>query len=133
MRRGRWVVYCLALFLVTPSFGAGLSMSATVPLSNAWKQALRSQSYAKIDTSQTHVAYITQYSLSIEKSPLENQLIQLLILQDGKMIHEQTKRTNVSGFTDFVFVSDTYGPYMILVVNISDKSPFIVRSEFVSF
>jgi hypothetical protein len=136
MRRGRWVVYSVALillfFVVHSTHAATVNISATVPVSAEWKRALQLYSEAKIDTSHAHVMYVTSYSLGVEKLPVENQTIQFLVFQNGKLVDKQEKLTNKSGFADFVFVSENYGPYMMVLVNKSDTSPFIIKSASIS-
>jgi hypothetical protein len=109
-----------------------MGVTATVTLSSEWKQALRSNSKTKIDTSRAHVAYITQYSLGIDKLPVEGQDIQLLVFKNGKVVDTQEKKTNASGFTDYIFVADQKGLYTIIIINKSDTAPFIVKNAIIS-
>ncbi len=107
-------------------------MTAHVPLSSVWSKALRTHSEAKFDTSRSDVLYVTQYSLGVEKLPVEGQTIQLLVFKNGKVVENKEKKTNSSGFVDFVFVSEVYSSYTVMVINKSDSSPFIVKSAVVA-
>ncbi len=132
MRRGRWVVYCFAVFLsffvAQSSYGISLSMTATVPLSPLWKEALRLNSQVKMDTSHPYILHISQESLGIEKLPVEKQEIQLLVFKNNILVNEQIKITNRKGEVDFIFVPDQSGNYSVMVVNKSDEKPFVVKS-----
>ncbi|MCX6730501.1 MAG: hypothetical protein NTZ55_01510 [Candidatus Roizmanbacteria bacterium] len=140
MRRGRWVAYCIAFFLVTshytlvtPScYAASLAMTATVPVSPLWKESLQLNSKAKIDTSHAHILLVSQESLGIENIPVERQKIQLLILKDNILINEQEKSTNKKGVVDFVFISEKPGYYTIILVNKTDTAPFVVKNTNIS-
>lgn len=137
MRRGRWVVYCITLFLLffvpRSTLSSTLGVTAKVLLSQQWKEALRTNSEAKMDTSRARVLYSTQYSLGIEKMPVEDQTIQFLVFKNGKVVDEQEKRTNKSGFVDFVFISEETSTYMVIIINKTDTSPFIVKSSLLTF
>lgn len=137
MRRGRWVVCLCAFFLffISPraSYGIPLSVTATVPLSSLWKESLRFNSEAKIDISHAHILLISQQSLGIEKLPVEQQKIQLLLFKDKLMVTQQEKVTDKTGVVDFVFISEQPGTYSLIVVNKSDITPFVVKSALVSF
>lgn len=136
MRRGRWVVYCAAIFLfffaVRTSYAASLAMTATVPLSPLWKSSLQLNSKTKIDTSHAHILLVSQESLGIENIPVEKQKIQLLVLKDNALINEQEKITNKKGVVDFVFVSEKSGYYSVIIVNKTDTSPFVVKNAILS-
>jgi len=140
MRRGRWVVYFIAFLLITtpyalfpsPSYAISLSMSATVPLSSLWKEALRTNSQAKLDTSHPHILIVLQESLGIEKLPVEKQIIQLLVLKNNVLVHEQMRITDRKGVADFVYVAEKQGTYSIIVVNKMEGAPFVVSSSTVS-
>lgn len=139
MRRGRWVAYCLAFLLVTshyslvtPSYGATLSMSATVSLSPEWKQAIRTYSQASFDTSHPRILLVSQKSLGFESIPVGDQKIQLLIFQNNKLVAEQTKNTDKKGLADFVFVAEKAGTYTALVVNKNESAPFVVKNATIS-
>jgi len=147
MRRGRWVAYCIAFLCITThyvlhpttyplqptsTYASSLSMTATVPLSSQWKEALRINSQAKIDTSRPHILVVLQDSLGIEKLPVSNQTIQLLVLKNSVLVHEQIKVTDKKGVADFVYVAEKPGTYFIIVVNKLDDKPFVVKSATVS-
>jgi len=140
MRRGRWVGIFIAFFLLTtnyqllstPSYAASLSMSATVPLSPLWKEALRIHSRVKIDTSYAHTIRITQESLGIEQIPVEKQVIQLLIFSDGILVTEQTKITDKKGVVNFAFVSEIPSTYSVIIINRTEPIPFVVKNAHVS-
>ncbi|MCX6732416.1 MAG: hypothetical protein NTV98_02655 [Candidatus Roizmanbacteria bacterium] len=136
MRRGRWVVYCIAIFLfffaARTSYAASLAMTATVPVSPLWKEFLQLNSKAKIDTSHAHILLVSQESLGIENLPVERQKIQLLILKDNVLINDQEKITNKKGVVDFVFVSEKPGYYTIILVNKTDTAPFVVKNTIIS-
>ena len=140
MRRGRWVAYCIAFFilssvfclLTSPSLANSLSMTATVPLSSLWKEALRINSQAKIDVKNEHILYVSQDSLGIEKLPVNNQTIQLLVFKNNVLAHEEIKKTNKMGVADFVFISEKRSTYSVLVINKMDDKPFVVKNATVS-
>lgn len=136
MRRGRWVVYCFALFLcffcVQSSWGISLSVTATVPLSPLWKEALRLNSQAKIDTSHPHILLISQQSLGIENIPVDKQDIQLLIFKNNVLVNEQEKMTNKKGAVDFIYVSGQADTYSVIIVNKTETYPFVVKSSIAS-
>lgn len=137
MRRGRWVAYCFALVLffhpVYNIYGATLGMSATVPLSSLWKESLKLNSKAQIDTSHPHILLISQESAGIEHIPVDKQTIQLLIFKKNVLVQEQVKITDKRGLADFVFVSnEAPGTYSVIIVNKTDGAPFVVKNATVS-
>lgn len=136
MRRGRWVAYCSAIFLflftAQSSYGIALSMTATVPLSPLWKEALRTNSQAKMDTSHPYILLVSEESLGIENLPVEKQTIQMLIFKNNMLINQQTKQTNKKGQVEFLFVAEKSGIYSVIIVNKTETIPFIVKSTAVS-
>ena len=136
MRRGRWVAYCFAFFLciiiARPVFATSLGMTAEVPLSPLWKQALRANSTGEINLSHAHMALVTERSLGIQSLPVEKQIIQLLVFKNGFLVDNQVQITNKAGVADFVFVSETSQTYSIVVVNKTDELPFVVRNATIS-
>ena len=143
MRRGRWVAYFIAFLCIlthytlhpttyplqpTTSHASSLAMTATVPLSSVWKESLRINSQAQLDTSHPHILIVSQESLGIEKLPVSNQTIQLLVLKNNVLVHEQIKVTDKKGVADFVYVAEKPGTYFIIVVNKLDDKPFVVKS-----
>jgi hypothetical protein len=107
-------------------------MSATVPLSPLWKESLRVNSKAKIDTSHAHILLVSQESLGIENIPVEKQKIQLLIFKENVVVHEEEKITNKKGAVDFTFVAERKGTYSAIIVNKTDTTPFVVKNAVVS-
>lgn len=103
-------------------------MTATVPLSPQWKEAIRINSDAEIDASRPHILLVSQYTRGIENLPVDKQTIQLLVFKNGKVMEENEKLTNKKGTADFVFVAEQSGTYTLMVINKSDTSPFIVKS-----
>jgi len=140
MRRGRWVVYFIAFFLLSSffsllsssSYAASLSMTATVPLSSVWKESLQINSTAKIDVLDSHILHVLQYSLGIEKLPVEKQIIQLLVFNNNVLVHEQIQQTNKKGEAHFTYNPKKAGEYSVFIVNISEEQPFIVGLDTVS-
>jgi hypothetical protein len=96
------------------------------------KNALKTNSETQVDVSHPHLILISQQSLGVEDIPVENQTIQLLIFKNNKTVSEQVKVTDKKGMVDFVFVTQQVGSHMIIVVNKTDVSPFIVKSMMVS-
>jgi hypothetical protein len=107
-------------------------MTATVPLSSAWKEALRTNSQAKIDTSRPHILLVSQESLGIDKLPVDKQNIYLFIFKNNVLVSDQTKITDKKGFVEFVYVSEKPGVYSVIIVNKLDDKPFVVKSAIVS-
>lgn len=136
MRRGRWVVYCFALFLfffsARDTWGISLGVSATVPLSPLWQRSIQTNSKAKIDVSHPHILLVSQESLGIENIPVEKQIIQLLLFKNNVLVHEEVKETTKKGVVDFIFISENKVSYSVIIVNKTNTNPFVVRSTTIS-
>ncbi len=135
MIRGRWVVCVVFLWLsyvlFFPQFvsASSVSMSAHVPLSPVWQQAIEEHSSHELDLKKfRNIARLSLQIKGIKNTPVSDESIQILLFKNNQLVDIQENQTSETGETQFTLIYSRENSYRIIILDREHEVPFVIKT-----
>ncbi len=132
-----YLILVIGLFIFFPSQSFAqeavkLTVTATVPLSPLWKQAILQNSGIQFDSQSFFLnvpVKMTITSKGYNNQSLPDQLVRIGIFANDRQIVNDILTTNNNGIIGYAFVPTQYGDYHITAENISYQTPLLFAQK----